>query len=93
MRAFIRDNAILIENFELRSERPVFDAIVKEFRANNDINITREIMGPSEDIVFAEYNNGKIFLCYDVDYELCPIRCAESNIKQIFDIVNRVINN
>ncbi|MCI5891828.1 MAG: hypothetical protein MRZ66_00260 [Clostridiales bacterium] len=93
MRAFIRDNAILIENFELRSERPVFDALIEEFKSNNDIKIKREIMGPSENIVSAEYNNGEIFLCYDVDYGLCPIRCTESNIKQVFEIVNKVINN
>lgn len=93
MKAFIRDNTILIENFELKSERPIFEAIVKEFKSNNNIVIKREIMGPSEDIVSAEYNNGEIFLCYDVDYELCPIRCTERNIQQVFEIVDKVINN
>ena len=89
MKAFIRDNTILIENFELKSERAIFEAIVEEFKLNNDIII----MGPSEDIVSAEYNSGEIFLYYDVDYELCPIRCSDSNIQQVFEIVNKVINN
>ena len=93
MKAFIRDNTILIENFELKSERAIFEAIVEEFKLNNDIIIKREIMGPSEDIVTAEYNSGEIFLYYDVDYELCPIRCSDSNIQQVFEIVNKVINN
>lgn len=93
MKAFIRGNTIIIENFELKSERQIFKAIVEEFKLNNNIIIKREIMGPSEDIVSAEYNSGEIFLCYDVDYELCPIRCTESNIHQIFEIVNKVINN
>lgn len=93
MRAFIRDNTILIEIFELEPERPIYDALVKEFKLNDNIKIKREIMGPSEDIVLAEYNNGEIFLCYDVDYGLCPIRCYKSNIKQVFEIVNKVICN
>lgn len=93
MKAFIRGNTILIENFELKSERQIFEAIVEEFKLNNNIIIKREIMGPSEDIVSAEYNSGEIFLCYDVDYELCPIRCTENNIHQVFEIVNKVINN
>ena len=91
MDAFIRDNQIIIRNFERSPERPIFDKIVKAFEAAKDINILRKIDGPSEDIVKAECNGGDIFLCYDIDYEICPIRCTDKNINAVFDIINNVI--
>ena len=92
MRAFIRDNAILIENFDLNSERPIFDALVKELKSNKGVKIKREIMGPSEDVVVAEYKGDEILLCYDIDYELCPIRCGKKNIEYVLETTQKILN-
>lgn len=92
MNAFIRDNAIIVRNFERLPERPVFNRIVDAFEADKKISIKRKIEGPYLDIVTAECKGGEVSVSYDIDYGICPIRCTKENIKEVFEIVDRVIN-
>ena len=92
MQAYIKNNEVLIINTERKSERPIFDLLVKEFKSNDDVTIKCKIMGPSEDVVEAEYKGDKILLWYDIDYELWPIKCGKKSIDYVFETVQKIID-
>lgn len=84
-------NTVTVQNFDRKPEKPIFDAIKKEFKKDSRVTIKQELKGPLEEILKTECNGGEVFLCYDFDYGLCPIRCTADNVETILEIVNNVI--
>ncbi|MEG2669806.1 MAG: hypothetical protein RR957_05010 [Oscillospiraceae bacterium] len=86
-------NSILILNFERKPEEAVFKKIVQSLKNSSSVKITRTIMGPSEDIVKAKYGEDDIFLCYDIDYGICPIRCEGDSLNDVYKIIEKVLES
>ena len=85
-------NNLVIPNFKREAEEPVFEKIKAEFIKNPKITVEREINGPFQDIIESKCNDDEVTLCYDYQFGLCPIRCTETNVDIIMNIINDVMD-